>query len=60
MHHIRSDGYSGIGDGSSIVPDDIVEAEEEGNGRAVIEDANDEEVRTVVTINLRYRNLTLI
>lgn len=36
-------GYTGLVDTAD--PDDVLEAEEEGNGRAVIEDANDEEVR---------------
>jgi len=43
MKRTHAQGYSGLADAPSGVPDDILEAEEEGNGRAVIEDANDEE-----------------
>jgi V-type H+-transporting ATPase subunit a len=44
MKRIHAQGYSGLADTPSHVPDEDLEAEEEGNGRAVIEDADDEEV----------------
>lgn len=43
INHIHSQGYSSLGDTARDEPDEILEAEEEGNGRAVIEDANNEE-----------------
>ena len=65
MKRIHSHGYTGLVDTAD--PDDVLEAEEEGNGRAVIEDANGEEVRnsSLILVFLVYaifyvRNITTL
>ncbi|KAG6873289.1 hypothetical protein C0995_000724 [Termitomyces sp. Mi166 len=42
MKRIHHQGYSGLGEGPRDDPDDVLEAEEEGDGRAIVEDASEE------------------
>lgn len=50
MKRIQAQGYTGLGENPRDDPDDVLEAEEEGNGRAVIEDAHDEHVSDHVPV----------
>ena len=43
MRRIQGEGYMGIVD--TARDDEVLEGEEEGNGRAIVEDAEDEHVR---------------
>ncbi|KAG6809929.1 hypothetical protein H0H92_014033 [Tricholoma furcatifolium] len=42
MNRIQHQGYAGLGEAPRDEPDDVLEAEEEGNGRAIAEDAHEE------------------
>ncbi|KAF8061695.1 V-type ATPase, V0 complex, 116kDa subunit family [Lyophyllum atratum] len=42
MKRTEHQGYRGLGDAPRDEPDDVLEAEEEGNGRAIAEDADEE------------------
>ncbi|KAG6855996.1 hypothetical protein H0H87_008574 [Tephrocybe sp. NHM501043] len=44
MNRIQRQGYSGLGEAPRDEPDDVLEAEEEGNGRAIAEDASEEHI----------------
>lgn len=51
MKRIHHQGYSGLGDGPRDEPDDVLEAEEEGDGRAIVEDASEEHVSGVFVLS---------